>query len=91
MNTDSLVNKILAKNAPKRPELVINILKYHGLDAVHVFGSKYKIKRRHEWQYQAQDAAREAKKILLNECPELHVKNVEAYAECFRSVVEFEI
>lgn len=88
---DSLVDRILAKNAAKNPSLVISILKSHGLNAVHVFGSKYKIKCRHEWQYQAIDAARKTKRHLLEKCPELHVKNVEAYAECFKSVVEFEV
>ena len=43
MNTDFLVNQILAKNAAKNPDLVINILKSHGLDAVYVWGQKYEI------------------------------------------------
>ena len=88
---DSLVDQILAKNADKSPELVVSLLKSHGLNAVHVSGHSYKITRRHEWHYQAQDAAKEAKKILLCECPELHVRNVEAYAECYKSVVLFEV
>lgn len=88
---DSLVDQILAKNAAKSPELVINILKSRGLDAVHVSDHTYKISSRHEWHYQAQDAARNIKKILLCKCPELHVKNVEAYAECYRSIVTFEV
>jgi hypothetical protein len=90
---DSLVDRILVKNAAKSksPELVVSILKSHGLDAVHVSDHTYKISRCHEWHYQAQDAVRQTKKILLNECSELHVKNVEAYAECYKSVVLFEV
>lgn len=88
---DSLVDRILAKNAAKSPELVVSILKSHGLDAVHVSNHTYEITHHHEWHYQAQDAAREAKKLLLCKCPELHVKNVEAYAECYKSVVLFEV
>ena len=88
---DSLVDRILLKNAAKSPELVVNILKSRGLDAVYVSDRTYKIARHHEWLYQAQDAARQAKKILLCKCPELHVKNVEAYAECYMSIVTFEV
>ena len=88
---DSLVDRILAKNADKNSNLVISILKSYDLDAVHVSDHTYKITRRHEWHYQAQDAAKETKRFLLCNCPELHVKNVEAYAECFKSVVTFEV
>lgn len=61
---DSLVDKILVKNAAKSPELVVSILKSHGLDAVHVFGSKYKIVRAHNRQCKAQDAARKTKRFF---------------------------
>lgn len=97
MNTDSLVNKILARNAPKRPELVISLLKSHSLDAVYVWGQKYEIVQHHEWYYQAQDAAVKTKRYLLEKCPELHVKNVEASADHGyfsgknRSIVIFEV
>lgn len=95
--TDSLVDRILAKNAAKNPDLVISILKSHGLDAVYVWDKKYEIVQHHEWFYQAQDAARNTKEFLLCKCPELHVKNVEAYADngfLFsknRSMVIFEV
>ena len=90
---DILVDRILAKNTAKSksPELVVSILKTHGLNAIHVSGHLYEITRRHEWLYQAQDAAKQTKKLLLCECPELQVKNVEAYAECFKSTVRFEV
>ena len=88
---DSLVDRILTKNAAKSPELVISILKSHGLDAVHVSNRTYEITRRHEWHYQAQDAAEKTKALLLYGCPELHVKNVDAYAECYKSVVVFDV
>lgn len=88
---DSLVDRILAKNATKSPELVVSLLKSHGLDAVHVSNHTYKITSCHERHYQAKDAAKNAKKILLNECPELHVKNVEAWTECRMSIVTFEV
>ena len=97
MNTDSLVNKILAKNAAKSPELVISILKSHSLDAVYVWGHKYEIVQHHEWYYQAQDAAVKTKYYLLENCPELHVKNVSASADHGyfsgknRSIVIFEV
>lgn len=91
MNIDSLVDKIIAKNAFRCPKLVISLLKSRGLDAVHVSGCTYKISRRYEWHYQAQDAAKKAKEILLYKCPELHIKNVEAYAECYRSIVIFRL
>jgi len=88
---DSLVDKILAKNATKSPELVVSFLKTHGLDAVHVSDNMYKIVRRHEWHHQAKDAAKNTKRHLLEKCPELHVKNVEAWAECYKSIVTFEV
>ena len=98
MNTDSLVNMILAKNAAKRPSLVIGVLKSHGLDAVHVWGQKYEIVQHHEWYYQARDAAVKTKRYLLEKCPELHVnKNVLANSDhgfCTgknRSIVVFEV
>ncbi len=97
MNIDSLVNKILAKNAAKSPDLVINILKSHGLDAVYVWSQKYEIVQYHEWFYQAQDAALKIKEFLLHKCPELHVKNVSATADNGfftgknRSIVIFEV
>jgi hypothetical protein len=82
---------ILAKNAAKHPSLVIGVLKSHGLDAVHVSNRTYEITRRHEWSYQAKDAVRKTKDILLCKCPELHVRNVDAYAECYKSVVVFDV
>lgn len=97
MNIDSLVNRILAKNAAKHPSIVISILKSHGLDAVHVWGQKYQIMQYHEWYFQAKDAAVETKCCLLEKCPELHVKNVSATADHGylngknRSIVVFEV
>jgi len=97
MTIDGLVNQILAKNAPKRPELVINILKSHGLDAVYVWGQKYEIVQHHEWYYQAQEVAVKTKCHLLEKCPELHIKKISAYADhgfCFgknKSIVVFEV
>lgn len=97
MTTDCLVNQILAKNAAKSPDLVIRILKSHGLDAVYVWSQKYEIVQYHEWFYQAQDAAIKTKCYLLEKCPELHVKNVSATADNGfftgknRSIVTFEV
>lgn len=97
MNIDSLVDKILAKNAARRPELVISLLKSHNLDAVYVWGQKYEIVQHHEWYYQAQEAAVKTKCYLLEKCPELHIKKISAYADhgfCFgknRSIVVFEV
>lgn len=95
--TDSLVDRILAKNAAKNPSLAISILKSHGLDAVHAWGQKYEIVQHHEWYHQAQDAAVKTKRYLLDKCPELHVKNVSASADHGyfsgknRSIVMFEV
>ena len=97
MTTDGLVNQILARNAAKRPELVISILKSHGLDAVYVWGQKYEIVQHYEWYYQAQEAAIKTRCYLLEKCPELHVKNVSAHADHGylsgknRSIVIFEV
>ena len=97
MNTDSLVNRILAKNAARHPELVISLLKSHNLDAVYVSGQKYEIVQHHEWYYQAQEAAVKTKRHLLEKCPELNIKKISAYADhgfCFgknRSIVIFEV
>ena len=88
---DSLVNRILVKNATKCHELVIGLLKSHGLNTAHVSDCKYKIVRAHSRQCKAQDAARKTKEFLLHECPELHAKNVEARVEYYNSVVEFEV
>ena len=46
---DSLVDNILAKNAAKNPDLVISILKLHGLDADWVWNQKYEIVQKHEY------------------------------------------
>ena len=53
MDIDSLVNKILVKNAAKYPLIVISILKSYDLDDVYISNNTYKITRRHEWHYQA--------------------------------------
>ena len=91
MDIDSLVNKILVKNAAKYPPIVISTLKSYGLDAVYISNNTYKITRRHELHYQAQDAARKTKKFLLHKCPELHIKNIKTYTERFRSIVIFKL
>lgn len=89
---DNLVDQILAKNTAKRAELVVRILKSHGLDAVHVSDSKYKIVHAYNRQYKAKDATIKTKELLLHGCPELRIKNVvEARAEYYKSVVEFEV
>ena len=90
MDIDSLVNKILVKNAAKYPPIVISTLKSYGLDAVYISDNTYKITRRHEWSYQAEDAARKTKEFLL-ECHELHIKNIETYTECFQSIIIFKL
>lgn len=86
---DILVDKILAKNTGRSSELVISLLKYHGLNAVHVSGRTYKITHRYEWHCQAQDAARKTKELLLHKCPELHIKSIKAYVEPYTSIVVF--
>ena len=90
-DVDNLVDQILKKNAAKSLELVVSILKSHGLDAVHVSDCKYKIVHAHNRQYKAKDAALKTKELLLHKCPELHIKNVKARAEYYNSVVEFEV
>ena len=78
---DSLVDNILAKNAAKNPDLVISILKLHGLDADWVWNQKYEIVQKHEYFYQAQDAAIKTRNCLLNKCPELHIKKISSSAD----------
>ena len=91
IDIDSLVNKILVKNAAKYPPIVISILKSYSLDAVYISNNTYKITRRHEWHYQAEDAAIKTKKFFLHKCPELHFKNIKTYTERFRSIVIFKL
>lgn len=93
---DSLVDRILAKNAAKNPNLVISILKSHGLDATHAWSQKYEIVQYHKWYYQAKDAAVKTK-CFLEKCPELRIENISATADhgfCTgknRSIVMFEV
>ena len=91
IDIDSLVNKILVKNAAKYPLIVISILKSYSLDAVYISNNTYKITRHHEWHYQAEDAARKTKEFLLHKCPELHFKNIKTYTERFQSIVIFKL
>ena len=88
---DNLVDQILVRNASRSPELVVWFLKSKGLDVVHVSKNKYRIVKRYEWMYQATDAAKKTRKRLLEACPEMRITNVDAYAESYMSIVEFEV